>query len=236
MNKPIFKAHPSELGKIMTNPRSKSELLSVTCLKVVDSWMKQQLYGTRFAVQSKYLDKGNECEQAAIDLVNKVYGWNATKNDETKEDDYFIGTSDSVLPDRIIDYKNSWSDDTFPLFDDIATNKDYIAQGYGYLHLWKKENYSLIYTLMDAPTHLIEREAWAQCRKLGYDELDFEIFQEYEEKMTYSRLPDWLRVKRFDFVHDPKFIELAIERIILIREYIEQKTNFYKLYEKLIKQ
>lgn len=230
-----FKVRCSQIGALMTNPRSKSEVLSVTTKTVAEEWMKQQLYDRYHSVKSKYTEKGNECELESIKLINKHYGWSGVKNELFKENEYITGTCDVLLDNRIIDVKNSWSEKTFPLFDAELNDKAYFGQGQGYMELYGRDEFSVIYTLNDAPEHLIEREAWVKCRELGLDELDFEIYSEVQKKMTYSNLPNFLRIKRFDFTKDSEYIQAVNERVELVRNWIENETNFYELLNKLQK-
>ena len=235
MIKPIFKCHCSSIGAIMTNPRLKSESLSETAKTEAIKWMKSILYDRRISFYSDATDKGNHCEPESIALINTHYGYNATKNEIKKENDYLIGTCDIDLKDSynlIIDAKNSWSENTFPLFDKELKNKSYYGQGQGYMSLYDAENFAVIYTLNDAPEHLIQKQAWYRTNDLGLDEMTIEIYDEVKEEMTYSHLPIHLRLKRFDFAIDRQYIEDVNERVLLIRDWIENETDFYKLLNK----
>ena len=50
-----FKCRASALGKLMTNPRSKSETLSQTTKSYLEEWVKEQIYGIKKQINSKYL-------------------------------------------------------------------------------------------------------------------------------------------------------------------------------------
>ena len=135
-----FKIRASASGKLMTKPRSKSEVLSKTTMTYLQEWTKQEVYGFRKSISSKYLDKGNAVEDDAIDYAAKKLGWLfASKNDEYFEDDFFCGTPDVILEDKIIDIKSSWDCFTFPLFEDEIPNKDYFYQLQVYMHLTGKK-------------------------------------------------------------------------------------------------
>ena len=64
-----FKIRASASGKLMTKPRLKSEVLSKTTKSYLQEWTKEQIYGVRKSIKSKYLDKGNQVEDAAIDYA-----------------------------------------------------------------------------------------------------------------------------------------------------------------------
>ena len=235
MDKPIFKCHCSSIGAIMTNPKLKSESLSATAKGEAIKWMKSILYNRIISFYSDATDKGNHCEPESIELINNHYGFKATKNEIKKENDYLIGTCDIDLKDSynlIIDAKNSWSEDTFPLFDKELKNKTYFGQGQGYMSLYGAENFAVVYTLNDAPEHLIQKQAWYRTNDLGLDEMTIDIYDEVKEEMTYSHLPIHLRLKRFDFAIDRQYIEDVNERVLLIRDWIENETDFYKLLNK----
>jgi hypothetical protein len=132
----------------------------------------------------------------------------------------------------IIDAKNSWSENTFPLFDKELKNKSYFGQGQGYMSLYGAENFAVVYTLNDAPEHLIQKQAWYRTNELGLGEMTIDIYDEVKSEMTYSHLPIHLRLKRFDFAIDRQYIEDVNERVLLIRDWIENETDFYKLLNK----
>ena len=94
----------------MTNPRKKGEVLSETTKSYLQEWTKEQIYGVRQVITSKYLTKGIEVEQDSINFAEKVLGWNlAVKNEDSYEDDFFTGTPDVIFPrDKVVDIKSSW--------------------------------------------------------------------------------------------------------------------------------
>ena len=220
----IFKARSSCLGDIMTNPRTKGDALSQTCITYVHEWIKElpEFYSRRADTSNKYCAKGNACEDIAIEFASKVYGWGlVSKNEISKEDDYFTGTADVVLKNTIVDIKNSWSQKSFPLFEKEIPTKGYELQGQGYMHLYDKDSFILAYCLSDAPEELIDREARTQMYNAGLSELTEEFYNEVATKMCYSSLPDHLRIKKYDVQRDREFIVTAVDKIELIRKYIK---------------
>lgn len=230
MLKPRFKCHASSIGTIMTNPKGKTDKLSKTTIAHVELWMKECLYDRRQKFSNKYTEKGNECEADSIEFASKVYGWgDVKKNEVTKQNEWFIGTCDIDRVKIGSDVKNSWSENTFPLFATEPPNKDYVWQLQGYADLYGFEKLELIYTLMDAPEWLVEQEARKQQRILRLDDLELELYEEVKRKMTYSDLPDFLRIKKFDFKRDNDMINEARCRVDLINKWIEEETDFYTL-------
>ena len=104
------------------------------------------------------MQKGIDCEQASIDLLNTAefrFSKPYIKNTERKSNDWITGECDIYDPEsRLIrDIKTSWSMYTFPLFDTEC--KDYEWQMRGYMWLWDCDTASVDYCLVDTPEHLI---------------------------------------------------------------------------------
>lgn len=195
----MFKIRASAAGKIMTNSRSKSEPLSKTTQSYLQEWYKHELYGHRKNISNKYLTKGIEMEDEAIE---KVIEWSGTswaeKNEDHFEDDFFTGTPDLLVDDTVFDTKCSWDCFTFPLFETEIPTKDYFYQLQIYMHLTGVRKAVLAYVLLNTP-----------------DELT------YEEQHDYDSLPKELRYKTFDVAYDEKVIEAIQERVKECRNYLE---------------
>ena len=187
----------------------------------VKDWMKEQLYGRRKEIKSKYLDKGNICEDNSLDFIADYLDLGViVKNETNYLNKYFTGTPDVVLNDYLIDVKNSWDAFTFPLFDDVV-NPAYYAQGQVYMELTGRKHYKLIYVLSDTPDNLIEREAYWYCKNNGFDELDDDIHQDFIKKMTYQDIDDDLKIKVFEFDYDADYIEKLKGRVDECRAIVE---------------
>ena len=199
----LFKARASSSGKLMTKPRSKSEVLSKTTKSYLEEWTKEQIYGVRKNIQSKYLTKGNEVEDDAINYASAEKGWLfADKNEEYFEDEYFCGTPDVILEDKIIDIKSSWDCFSFPLFYNGIPNKDYYYQLQTYMHLTGKRKAQLVYVLMNTPEELT-----------------------FEESHDYTEINSKYRIKTFDIEYDEEVMQEMKLKVEQSREYIEQLCN-----------
>lgn len=194
-----FKIHCSQIGQIMTNSRLKTETLSETCKTYCQTWVKEQIYNTKKEIKSKYLTKGIDVEDAAIEYYSEVkeLGF-VLKNIDTFSDGFMVGTPDLIVGDIVIDLKSSWDCFTFPLFDSDI-DKKYWAQIQGYLHLTGKKHGKLVYTLQNTPEEL-----------------------EWDEPVDYSGLSTKYRIKEFDIEYNPEFIESVQERVKECRVYIDQ--------------
>lgn len=195
-----FKIRASAGGKIMTNPRSKSELISKTAISYVHDWLKESIYGIKKDFTSKYTEKGTLLEDEAID---KAITWLdlplVLKNETRFEDDYFTGSPDLILEDEIIDIKLPWDAFTFPLFEDELPEKDYFYQVQIYMHLTGKKKARVVFLLLNTPEEIAKWEA----------------------HHDYSDVPIDKRWKAYKVDYDPDVIADLQQRVDNIREYIK---------------
>jgi hypothetical protein len=194
-----FKCRASALGKLMTSPRSKSETLSQTTKSYLEEWVKEQIYGVKKQINSKYIQKGLALEDTAIEFYsvaeNKSF---MIKNLDHFEDDFFTGTPDCIFEDVVYDFKTSWDCYTFPLFDEVP-DMGYYYQLQVYMHLMGLKKAKLVYTLQDTPDYLT-----------------------YEEPVSYSHVENKYRIKEFDIDYDPQVIETAKAKIIECKDYVKE--------------
>lgn len=192
-----FKCRASGAGSLMTNPKLKSETLSETTKTYLQNWVKEAIYGHRIQINSKYIDKGLEFEDMAID---KAIEWLdlpfAIKNSKRFEDDYFTGEPDLLLSDTVLDIKNSWDFSTFPLFEDDIPTKGYYYQLQVYMHLTGIKKAKLVYVLLNTP----------------------ETYNSME--IDYSNVDKKYRIKCYDFEYNVEVIEQLKQRVIESRNYL----------------
>ena len=218
MKLPEFKIRASACGKIMGKRG-----LGKTGETYAEMWLKGKIYNRRHEIKSKYLEKGNIMEDNSLDEVAKNLGLGILiKNEKHFDTDYMNGTPDAILKDLVIDGKNSWSWETFPLLDTGIPNDDYYWQLQVYMELTKKKKAKLIYTLLDTPMHLIEREAKWYCINNGYDGLQNDILKKFVAKMTYGDIPEKYKYKCFDIERNDADIELIKIRVLECREHLNQ--------------
>jgi hypothetical protein len=215
------------LGQIMTNDRS-GKGMGKTAESYCETWLKEQLYGKKKEIQSKYMDKGVIMEDNSIDFIADQLGYGLLlKNETFFENDYMTGTPDVILNDLVIDVKNSWDCFTFPIFENDIPNKDYWYQLQAYMILTGKEQSKLIYVLSDTPVNLIEREAYFYAKNNGM-EYDKELLEKFTDKMTYTNVPENLKLKVFDISKDTEIESKIIERVKQCQEYINNLLNQIK--------
>ena len=190
-----FKIRSSAISGIMTKPKRKDDLISAGAKTYCKNWYTEKIYERTQDVTSKYMDKGNIMEDNSIDFIAKYLNYDRLiKNDEWFENDYMTGTPDVITDNEIIEVKNSWNCFTFPLLEDNIPTKGYYYQTQGYMHLTGLKKAKLIYTLMDTPEHLIEKE---------------------------YRLEDKYRIKIFEIDYDEDVVNTIIDRVNSCREYLK---------------
>jgi hypothetical protein len=198
-----FKIRASASGKIMTNARSKSELLSETTKTYVKEWLIEKIYGIRKEIKSKYLTKGLKLEDTAIDKAIEWLDLPFTlKNEKFFEDDFFCGTPDLIVDNVVYDIKCSWDAFTFPLFENEIPNKDYFYQLQVYMHLTGCRKAVLTYVLLNTPEELT-----------------------YEDKHNYDNMDKKYRIKTFEIDYSEEVIADLQQRVTNIREYLKTIKN-----------
>jgi hypothetical protein len=158
----MIRIRASALHEIMTDPKS-GDGLSVGAKTALSAMAKEFVYGYCEVITSKYMDKGTQCEDAAIDLYNSVFFTDHHKNTERKNNDWITGECDILVPARkVIDIKNAWSLTTFPATVDdvaaIAKKSGYDWQGRAYMMLEDVDLFELAYCMVSTPEDLIRYE------------------------------------------------------------------------------
>jgi hypothetical protein len=153
----VIRFRASSLWEIMGDPKTGTGL-SVTAQTALDCMAKEMVYGFNEVVDSKEMRKGIECEQASIDLLNRVLFERYVKNTERRTNDSITGEPDIVAPSLIRDIKSAWSLKTFPATKErvleIAKKSGYDWQGRAYMALWDLPEFSLDYCLTSTPEDL----------------------------------------------------------------------------------
>jgi hypothetical protein len=192
-----FKIRASAVSQIMTNPQKKTDILSKTCTSYLHEWVKEQIYGVKKEIKSKYLTKGIDVEYQAIEYYAEEKGLGfVLPNTEYFSNNFCQGTPDLLTVDKVYEFKSSWDCFTFPLFD-TDPDKGYWMQAQIYMQLTNRKQSSLVYTLQNTPDELV-----------------------WDESIDYSNIASKYRIKQFDFELDTDFIESVYDRVLLCREYI----------------
>lgn len=213
----------SSLGKLMTDPRTKSETLSETAKSYIQDLFKERELGIYKEFSSRYTDKGLEMEDEAIQFASEVLNWDfVVKNEVRFNNEWLTGEPDINTDNLLADIKCSWSGSTFPLFDETLKNKEYWWQLQGYLMLTNHDTSELVYCLMNTPHQIVEDEVRRQHWKLNLIDEDLEVRQAVQEMHNFDQIPNNLRVKRFIVQKDEAAQEKIKERVEIAREYYNQ--------------
>jgi hypothetical protein len=212
------------LGQLIEKRDQRPEL-SATTKTYLEQLHKEEVFGKREEIRSKYLDKGIQVEEQSISLYSDVTNTLFIKNKERKSNAFITGEPDNTQG-KIRDIKSSWNLSTFPMHDNQLTNSDYFWQLQGYMELFDKEDSELIYCLVDTPEELINDEMRRTGWKLGFtadipDDLEAEI----RNNMMFSDVPKELRCKVFHIQRDRLAMRQLEEQIIRCRVYLNQLSE-----------
>ncbi len=212
----------SGLGKLMTSPRSKGEILSETAKTFIEDVFREKEYGIYKDISSRYTDKGIQMEDEAIQLAGNVLGWdlNVNKNEERLKNEWITGIPDINTETLLADIKCSWSGSTFPFFDTELPNKDYFWQLQGYMMLTGHLQAELVYCLMNTPQQIVEDEVRRMHWKLNLLEESLDVREAVQCQHNFDHLSDNLRIKRF-------IVEGSIDAENRIKEKVEQANDYY---------
>jgi len=222
-----FKCRCSSIGQMMTNPRSKSETLSETTKTFLRKWWLETKWDRVEEIDSKYLSKGREKEEAAISLLQEHFQKNGKeiflkKNEEHFENDFLTGTPDVPVPswDCVIDTKCSWGIFTFPFWDTKVENKAYYYQLQGYMDLLGYSSAKLAYCLVNTPEMLVQDEIYRASFKFDTSgELEEQIKRNHNFDMK-PKVPPEERIKIFDIPRDDAVIAAIHAKVIACREFL----------------
>jgi len=222
----IFRA--SSIGNLMVESRSKSEVLSETAKTYIQKVFKENELGIYEEINSKYLTKGIENEDIAIQMASEAFNWDfVVKNTERFTNDYITGEPDILTDSLLADVKCSWSAKSFPMFDTELKNKLYFWQMQSYMFLTGYNTSELVYCLTNTPFEIVEDEVRREHWKANLIEEDLDLREAVQQMHNFDHLPLELRVKRFIIERDEKAIEKIKERVTVAREYYQSLKQIF---------
>lgn len=154
----MIRIRASSLGKIMTDPKKKDDVLSEGAKTFLEEMAKEYVYGYHKVISSKEMEKGTIVEDDSIDLYNSVFFASHAKNTERRENPWLTGECDIFTGTGIIDIKSSWSLATFPATSAAGVDKTYEWQGRAYMMLWDVDHFANAYCMVNTPDELIGYE------------------------------------------------------------------------------
>jgi hypothetical protein len=191
----------SSIGKLMTEPKVKSEVLSVGAKTYIREQAREDIFSVEVEASSKQMDKGIQVEGDSIALLNRVRGLSLTKNTERKSNAWITGECDlfDASRRRGHDLKSSWSVATFPIAQEDCEDKLYEYQMRGYMWLWDADEWEVNYALVDTPEKLI-----------GFEPLQLHVV---------SHIPEHLRLTTWALTRDRSIEARMAEKVEAAREY-----------------
>lgn len=227
-----YRFHPSQLGLIMTESRTKEPLGETAKAHLLECWINQK-YGRYKDITNKYLEKGTMAEEDSIDLYSLVKKKMFSKNKEMIVNDYFCGTPDLFEGDSIknatliIDLKTSWDIFTFYAVMIKGMDKRYFWQLQAYMDLTGAKTAKLVYCLVNTPYKLVEDEKKKLLWKLGVidpetDSAYISGCNEIDKNSYFDDIPNEERYIEFTIDRDDEAIKKAHERVELCREFLNQ--------------
>jgi hypothetical protein len=200
-----YEFRASSVWNLFTEPKTikakENGDLSESCKTFLHNIFLKEKYGfEKEILKNKYFEKGNLCEQKAIELVNEVMFANEflTKNTVRKSNGYVTGECDNnEIENTIIDTKCSWDLDTF---HNVEITKQYELQVNSYGLLYKATNLYVCYCLLNTPPKLLK---------------DYETWYDYE-----SMIPKEQRLKAEKVKVIDNFESILIEKVNKAREYL----------------
>ncbi len=222
--------HPSQLGLIMTESRTKDPF-GETCKKhLMECWVNMK-YGRTRSFSTKFMEKGTLAEEDSIDLYSLVKGAFFAKNKEQISNDFFVGMPDlfegTIIQsaDVIIDIKTSW--DIFTFYETLLKplNKIYYWQLQAYMDLTGAKSAKLSYCLVNTPFKLMEDEKRKLMWKMGVideevDEAYIMACREIEKNGVFDDIPAKDRLIEFTVERNQEDIDYAHQRVIDCRGFL----------------
>ncbi|WP_126654084.1 hypothetical protein [Chryseobacterium aureum] len=204
-------------------------------------------------ISNKFTEKGIIVEEKSITLYSEVKKTLFLKNQKYYKNKFIHGTPDNVQK-KVRDMKNSWSLDSFPMYETVIGNKDYEWQLQGYMELTGIKEAELVYALVDTPNKIIidelRRLDWKQgiydingnvkedriplvvetvtnmiYTEQGLDEFCQESMSIEKKWFTdFFEIPKELRIKVFELEYSKEAIQALYEQVRLCRERLNSLT------------
>ena len=230
-----FIARASSMGDLMTNPRSKTEILSATAKTAVQKAVLFDKYGIIDEISSKPTDKGIQLEPEAIESAGLVLGWfDVEPTKKRMINDFFTGEPDVLTPTLLADIKCSYSGLTFPWFNDEIPTACYFYQLQVYMNLSGHKTAELVYVLLDTPEQMvldeINRKVWKMLPDPRYsnfsqNEIELMADEQVRRLHNFAHIPIEKRVKKYCVDYDESVIKSMKDRVTLCREYYDSIYN-----------
>lgn len=178
----MMQIRASSVGKLMTYPEK--DTLADGALSYVYELASQILLDWQPELDTYAINKGKQCEDDSIALLNQVTGNSYTKNSDRITTDLFTGEWDIYCPqhNHIIDIKSAYSKKTFPIILKESDRKLYEWQLDCYMLLKDASSAELAYCLVDTPADLIKRGEPENWHKVSHIDPSLRVTQLFKQR------------------------------------------------------
>lgn len=152
----------SSVGYLMVDPQSKADkeagLLSKTAQRhLLDVYIAEK-YGRKRDIQTKQMKKGVEVEDQSIELLNKYWGTDYSKNQDRFTNEFITGHPDILDSNKVVDIKSSY--DLWTFLGNLPDKLDnlYYWQLMSYMWLTGATKGHIAYCLSNTPFGIVEQE------------------------------------------------------------------------------
>ncbi len=222
-----FKCRASK-GEVLTVNGKREDKIGATYISYLQERLIESLTGSKKEISSKYLTHGVVTENQALKRAGNYFGCTFEKNSERLYNDHFEGEFDSRSESIVIDTKSSFTAQTFPYFM-TEPPKGYYNQLQIYMDLTGLDRAALVYCLENGTESEINSLAWKYAKReaneKGSEDYEMEVrhYEEAEKQLNYDHLPDWMRIKVFEFDRDDKIIDTMKSKVEAGRLVIENE-------------
>lgn len=232
-NKILFRC--SQLGQLMTEPRSKSETLSETTKTYLTEVFINKKWGRKRDITNKYIQKGLLVEEDGITLYSRVTKELFLKNEENLRNEWISGTPDIFKGEsvysatEVVDIKSPWDIFTFYKAKTQPISKDYYWQLQGYMFLTGARKAKLAYCLINTPDVLIsdqKRKFMWNAGIMDENPITEEVFEEIERNCLFDDMPLSERVHVIEVDYNLEDVTRLLIRIEECRAYIQNTFNY----------
>jgi len=223
-----IKIHCSSLGYLFTEPREKAKKdageLSASAKEHLYKVYIEQYWGRKRQLSNKQVRKGLIVEPQSIRFIILLDGILYEKNEESRENEYIIGTPDIVTETQIQDVKSSYDAETFiPMLLD-PLEKMYYYQMQGYLWLFDKQEALVRRCLISTPQEIVEEEKYYLLKSMNVATEENPEYKrkayELEHNLTFEDIPLSEREITHLVPRNEQIIEQIPQKVEKAREFL----------------
>jgi hypothetical protein len=223
----------SSVGYLMTEPQSKADkeagLLSKTAQKHLIEVYVAEKYGRVKDIQTKQMKKGVEAEDDSIQLLNKYWNVNYSKNQERFKNDFISGHPDIITDNKVVDIKSSY--DLWTFLGNIPDKLDnlYYWQLQSYMWLTGASHGHIAYCLVNTPFGIIEQEKRYLLNKMDVISEESPEYVKEAIKLEFNMTFDDITVPERILIFN---VDRNEDDILRIQHKVEKAREFLSELEK----